>query len=311
MQKEFLILFVASLGVAWVHAVTPSPGYCCPQITVALGTDEDGTYTFLAEGDGPASERCQNDCLYSKDSNKTAVYCFEAVTSEDLGEGEVQCEAIKPFSGPTAEELLKKLEKLQKDFEAQVNETKALKKEVDDIKEDDSKMETDISNMLTEVQALDGRLNNTEMRHAVCGYKNDMHFKEKKALFFERVYDEVDSNTEGSLLVDGTFTAGVAGVYFITVETMVALGRGESVEGFIELSSGNYADDKRFIFTKKHDVGGTDWARDQASASRYVTMAAGETMQIMLTPAFGSAVNDGTMDILQTTMCVSLYSASR
>jgi len=114
MQKGSLLLCVASLGIAWVHASTTSAGYCCPQITVALGTEEDGTYTFLTEGNEPASDKCTNACLYRKDSNRTATYCFEEV--EDNGSGQVQCEAISPpaLNGPTTEELLKKIEDLQK-----------------------------------------------------------------------------------------------------------------------------------------------------------------------------------------------------
>jgi len=217
MQKGSLLLFVASLGIAWVHASTTTPA-----------------------------------------------------------------------------ELLAKIEKLQK--------------EVDAIKADDGKMTTDISTLRTEVDSIDGRVTISEMRDAVCGYKNDMHFTEAKPLKFDRVYDEVAGGSGGSLAETGTFTAGVAGTYFITIESTVALGNGEWLEADITLSSGNYVDDKRFLFTKKHNSG-ADWVRDQSSASRYVKMAAGETMEITLTPG-EDGNSDGQIDILHTTMCVSLYSAS-
>jgi len=333
MQKGNLLLFVASLGIVWVHASTTSPGYCCPQITVELDTEDDGTYTFLAEGNGPAMEECQNACVYAKDSNKTDLYCFKAVTSADLGNGQVQCEAISPYSllmsttpavtGPTAEELLKKIEDLQKDFEAQVNQTETLKKDLADqtkktgdleveLKKEVEAREAEVGKIKTEVNSIDGRLNKTEVREAVCGYKESVYVSTLTNLTIDRVIDEVDSSSGGELQTDGSFKAGAAGVYFVDLEASVGLNDGEYLLGFLRLSSGSYAGNQEeiFIYSNNHVVnsGGSSSSSsgivEQASASRYVSMSAGETLHIALEP-YGGQVR-----VWYITMCVSLYSAS-
>jgi len=377
MQKGSLLLFCASLGIAWVHANTTSSGYCCPQITVALGTEKDGTYNFLAEGNGPAMEECKNACVYSKDSNQTDLYCFKAVASDQLSGGQVQCEALAPYSvltsttptvtGPTTEELLKKIEDLQKDLTdqtkkvedlekgladqtkmtgeleeaivknvtrldqtlatanadisnintdlaAQTKKTEDLKKEfdtnlteeVDARKAEDGKLETDISKINTEVDSIDGRLIKTEKQYAVCGYKSDVKFSTATILTFDKIYEEVDSSG-GKLEENGTFKAGVAGTYFVTIESGVALHDKEKLRGHLKLSSGNYKDEPSFIYSNNNNLVGDSWSFmiDQASASRYVNMAAEETLHIELDP-----VGSGEVGVGYTMMCVSLYSAS-
>jgi len=325
MQKGNLLLFVASLGIVWVHASTTSPGYCCPQITVELDTEDDGTYTFLAEGNGPAMEECQNACVYAKDSNKTDLYCFKAVTSADLGNGQVQCEAISPYSlltsttpavtGPTAEELLKKIEDLQKDFEAQaqaqVNQTEALKKDLadqtkktEDLEKEVEAREAEVGKIKTEVNSIGGRLNKTEVREAVCGYTRNLHVSTDSNLTFDRVYDEVDSSSGGELQTNGVFKAGAEGIYFITLKATVGLDHEENLTGYLKLSTGNYADDGEFFYGA-NDLGGSGYIFYQASASRYVKMSAGETLHILLSPG-----EVGEVDFWHTNLCVSLYSAS-
>jgi len=296
MQKGNLLLFVASLGIVWEHASSTSAGYCCPQITVALGTEDDGTYNFLAEGKGPAMKECQDACIYSKDSNETDLYCFEAVTTEALGNGQVQCEAISPYSltsttpavtGPTTDELLDEIKGLHKVVD-QLNDL--LKKEVGEIK--------------TEVNSIDGRLNKAEKKDAVCGYKGDLLSSISTTLIFDRVYEEVVSSSGGETLQkNGSFTAGESGVYLVTLETSVTLHKDEQLVGYLKLSSGNYKDDGRFIRTGRSLVSGSGYILDQASASRYVKMTAGETLHITLYPT-------GSVHVWDTTMCVSLYSAS-
>jgi len=339
MQKGNLLLFVASLGIVWVHASTTSPGYCCPQITVELDTEDDGTYTFLAEGNGPAMEECQNACVYAKDSNKTDLYCFKAVTRADLGNGQVQCEAISPYSllmsttpavtGPTAEDLLKKIEDLQKDFEAQVNQTETLKKDFEaqvnqtetlkkdladqtkktgdlevELKKEVEAREAEVGKIKTEVNSIDGRLNKTEVREAVCGYLKSVYVSTLTNLTFDRVIDEVDSSSGGELQTDGSFKAGAAGVYFVDLEASVGLQTGYRLDGFLRLSSGNYTGNAEERFINSNNVMGGSWIYAQASASRYVSMSAGETLHIELVPS------GGTVDVWYITMCVSLYSAS-
>jgi len=201
MQKGSLLLCVASLGIAWVHASTTSAGYCCPQITVALGTEDDGTYNFLTEGNGPAMEQCQDACIYYKDSNKTDIYCFQAVTSEALGSGQVQCEAVSPYSllmsttpavtGPTAEELLKKIEDLQKP------------------------------------------------KTVWCGYNAGIDgLTQNQVLTFDKVVDALSSGTSQGVLGkdDGVFVPEVAGTYLITLTSNVVLHASTGLEGKLETS---------------------------------------------------------------------------
>jgi len=318
MQKGNLLLFVASLGFVWEHASSTSAGYCCPQITVALGTEDDGTYNFLAEGKGPAMKECQDACIYSKDYNQTDLYCFEAV--EDVGNGQVQCENISPYSltsttpavtGPTAEDLLKKIEDLQKDLADQTKKTEDLEKDLADqtkktedleaeLKTEVEAREAEDGKIKTEVNSIDGRLKKTEKRKAVCGYKDILGLKSSATLTFDRVYDEVDSSSsEGTLEKNGYFKAGVAGTYLITLEAAVTLDQGELIRGELKLSLGNYVSDTHFI--ANYNAG--DRIQDQASALRYVKMEAGETLHISLS-------SNGDVGVYHTTMCVSLYSIS-
>merc|ERR1719341_1120952 len=156
-----------------------------------------------------------------------------------------------------------------------------------------------IHNLEGQVTSIDGRLSTTEVREAVCGYQETLGFSSSATLTFERVYDEVDSSSGGGLQADGVFKAGVTGIYLITLETKVELGGGGGLVGELNLSSGNYTGEQ-FINSYNADGG---YIGDQASASRYVSMAAGETLHITLWS--GEYVY-----VYYTTMCISLYSAS-
>merc|ERR1719341_2688830 len=156
-----------------------------------------------------------------------------------------------------------------------------------------------IHNLEGQVTSIDGRLSTTEVREAVCGYQATLGFSSSTTLTFERVYDEVDSSSGGELQTDGVFKAGVTGIYLITLETKVELGGGGGLVGELNLSSGNYTGEQ-FINSYNADGG---YIGDQASASRYVRMAAGETPHITLWS--GEYVY-----VYYTTMCISLYSAS-
>ena len=79
---------------------------------------------------------------------------------------------------------------------------------------------------------------------------------------------EVDSTGEGSLAYNGFFSAGVAGIYFVSLETTVGLDDNEDLFGELVTSSGNYSNDRHFIYSNNHAHGGGA-LRDQASASRY------------------------------------------
>merc|ERR1719239_1469901 len=247
-------------------------------------------------------EECQNACVYAEDSNKTDLYCFKAVTSADLGNGQVQCEAISPYSllmsttpavtGPTAEELLKKIEDLQKDLADQTKKTGDLEVE---LKKEVEAREAEVGKIKTEVNSIDGRLNKTEVREAVCGYKESVYVSTLTNLTIDRVIDEVDSSSGGELQTDGSFKAGAAGVYFVDLEASVGLNDGEYLLGFLRLSSGSYAGNQEeiFIYSNNHVVnsGGSSSSSsgivEQASASRYVSMSAGETLHIALEPYGG------------------------
>jgi len=200
MQKGILLLFLASLGIAWVHASTTSSSYSVTQLS-------------------------------------------------------------------QTEDLLKKIEDIQK-----------------------------------EVDSIDGRLNKTEKRTAVCGFRDELTFSKETTLTFERVYDEVNS---GGVLEDsGYFTAQITGVYLVTLETAVRLHNGEYLFGYLKLSSGQYNTNNEGLFiSSDNDAKNSDIA-DQASASRYVKMATGETLHISLFPG------NGTLSVHQSILCVSLYSAS-
>merc|ERR1719239_757449 len=82
------------------------------------------------------------------------------------------------------------------------------------------KLDERLEKQLTNVEQ---RLTNVEARQAVCGYSIYQDFEPTvpNPLTFERIYDEVDSSSGGELNAYGGFTAGVAGIYFITLETTV------------------------------------------------------------------------------------------
>jgi len=176
-----------------------------------------------------------------------------------------------------------------------------LQQEVGIVEEDIGAIRDDVNTITADIAAMDGRLSKAEKRESACGYKEEMTFSGSTTLTFDRVYDEVDSSSGGELQTDGSFKAGAAGIYFITLETTVNLNDGEYLRGYLRLSTGSYANDGDFIENNNHAGG---YINDQASASRYVRMAAGETLHVSLEP------HGGTVAVYHTTMCVSLYSAS-
>ena len=157
-----------------------------------------------------------------------------------------------------------------------------------------------VHNLEGQVTSIDDRLSTAEKRTAVCGYRYGWALSSTTTLTFDRVYDEVNSG--GTLEENGYFTATVPGIYLVTLKATVRLDDGEYLYGVLNLSSGNYNTnyEGRFI-TSYNDAGNR--IDDQASASRYVKMAAGETLHISLEPY-------GTVEVYFATMCVSLYSAS-
>jgi len=178
-----------------------------------------------------------------------------------------------------------------------------LQQEVGIVEEDIGAIRDDVNTITADIAAMDGRLSKAEMRTAVCGYQHYLGFSSSTTLTFDRVYGEVNSG--GDLEESGYFTATIEGVYLVTLKTSVWLNEGEDLLAYLKLSSGNYADnyEERFIYSR-HRAGGSGWIYDQASASRYVKMSAGETLHIELEP-YG-----GEVGVIYSTMCVSLYSAS-
>jgi len=152
-----------------------------------------------------------------------------------------------------------------------------------------------------EVGALDGRLSLAEKRTAVCGYQERLSFTSYATLTFERVYDEVHSG--GVLEESGYFTAQITGVYFVTLKTSVELDDGETLNGYLTLSSGHNDDNLEDLFIESSNKAGGGRIVDQASASRYVKMSAGETLHITLETI-------SQVYVLRSMLCVSLYSAS-
>jgi len=173
-------------------------------------------------------------------------------------------------------------------------------------------MKSKMQHLEKEVGAHDRRLSLAEKRTAVCGYQPRFNITVPTTLTFDRVYDEVNSG--GLLSTTGYFTAKIAGVYFVTLKTTVSLDDREYLVGYLKLSSSfrkNYDDNKeraqnkehRFIYSSNHAGG---HIRDQASASRYVMMSAGETLHISLDPGD----EGGNVSVFRSMLCVSLYSAS-
>ena len=99
---------------------------------------------------------------------------------------------------------------------------------------------TMISTINATVHELDDRLSLAEQRTAVCGFTQNFVISNVSRLNFDRVYYEVDSPTAGGHLdaATGKFTAGRAGIYYISVETAIFLDDGEWVFGDLKTSSG-------------------------------------------------------------------------
>jgi len=169
---------------------------------------------------------------------------------------------------------------------------------VNTLEADVSAIETEVIAIEASVTTIDERLSKAEERTALCGYQVSMSFSASTTLDFERVYNEVDS-TNGTLGVDGIFKAGIAGIYFVTLEATVGL-EDSHLYGYLDTSSGDYSDDAYFIHSRNSGGGNI---RDQASASRYVKLGKDETLNIRFEPS-------GTVAVWTVTMCVSLYSPS-
>merc|ERR1740128_86818 len=180
------------------------------------------------------------------------------------------------------------------------------KKSLANLEGENSDLKSEIIALKKEVGALDERVSQAEMRTAVCGIRESMGMSSEFTLTFGQVYDEINSG--GVLAKSGYFTATIEGIYFVSLKTSVTLKGGVNLSGYLRLSSGSYDsnDEDRFIYSENTAAatGGIGYIRDQASASRYVKMAAGETLHISLVPGGGS------VKVTYTTMCVSLYSAS-
>merc|ERR1719341_2242182 len=124
-----------------------------------------------------------------------------------------------------------------------------LQQEVGIMEADIGAIRDDVNAITADIAAIDGRLSKAEVRSAICGNKKKLEFSSSTTLTFDRVYDEVDSSTGGELQTDGYFTAGVAGIYFITLETSVQLDQYEELHVYLVLSSGNYAGDGAFTYS--------------------------------------------------------------
>merc|ERR1719239_1774999 len=98
-----------------------------------------------------------------------------------------------------------------------------LQQEVGIVEADIGAIRDDVNTITADIAAMDGRLSKAEKRESACGYKEEMTFSGSTTLTFDRVYDEVDSSSGGELQTDGSFKAGAAGIYFITLETTVNL----------------------------------------------------------------------------------------
>merc|ERR1719398_589802 len=98
----------------------------------------------------------------------------------------------------------------------------------------DERVEEQLTNVEERLTNMEERLTNMEdlgsglqqVREAVCGYHSSLKFSTATNLTFDRVYDEVNSGSGGELQTEGVFTAGVTGIYFIPLETMVGLYEG-------------------------------------------------------------------------------------
>merc|ERR1740128_1297640 len=191
-------------------------------------------------------------------------------------------------------------------------ENSDLKSEIIAMKKKFAEMETDMKSKIQHIEkankymikgigALDGRLSLAEKRTAVCGFKGELDFDSDTTLTFDQVNDEVNSG--GVLEESGYFTAQITGVYLVNLNAVISLEGGSAMYGVLKLSSGQYdSNGEDWFIYSCNDAG--PYIRDQASASRYVKMAAGETLHIDLSP------HNGEVGVYQSMLCVSLYSAS-
>ena len=167
-----------------------------------------------------------------------------------------------------------------------------------------SGLQEEVDVVVTDLAEINGRLSQTERRTAVCGYQFDKGYTSATTLTFDRVYDEVNSG--GTLGENGYFTATVPGVYFVTLKAAVTVDDGEGLLGYLKLSSGHYDTYSENEFIHSSNNAGGSYIYDQASASRYVKMVAGETLHIEFRP-YGV---DDRVEVWRSMLCVSLYSAS-
>jgi len=237
--------------------------------------------------DAPTQEVTINDTeMAVNDLAMGQLYNFQVKIVTSLGSSD--------FSGGCLVKTLYNktdLDLLREEFGAGIDQ---VQQEVDDVEEN-------IGEITADIGEIDERLSKAEMREATCGYQLQFGFSSPGTLTFDRVYDEVDSSSGGELQTNGFFTAGITGIYFITLETTASLDKDHLLYVVLELSSGNYAADQVFMLSGNNNGGNIG---DQASALRYVRMSAGETLHISLDP------RGGTVAIYYTTLCVSLYSAS-
>jgi len=137
-------------------------------------------------------------------------------------------------------------------------------------------------------------------RSAICGFKRSMY---GGVVTYEKVRVEVNE-VGSSLAPNGYYTAGVTGVYEVSVSGFAAIERVQSGGVRIALKgTGAAGTDRDYFVESRTKLGGDTWGwvHDNFAGTSYVKLTKGQQIHLQST-------DGGRVDY--TTFCVTLYAAS-
>jgi len=181
-----------------------------------------------------------------------------------------------------------KMEAMEKQNKELVDIVEALKKE--------TKVETGladkINTAITDIQTLQMR----GRKSSICGYRHN--WQTAGTITYSAVHTEVDEVNSVLDANTGIYTAGINGVYEISLSGFAQVSPGGRVTVHIE-GAGNGNEDKYFIYSRNHASNGGE-NRDTAAATRHVTLTAGQQISLKYS-------HEGNADFFRIKFCVTLY----
>jgi len=162
-----------------------------------------------------------------------------------------------------------------------------------------AKVEGEIDHLQGEINQDATRIDNLEMRgrkSSICGWRKG--WDSEGTITYEAVHTEVDDVNSVLDANTGIYTAGVSGVYEISLSGFTRVDPGVQAGVWLE-GAGYGSEDERFIFSYNGASNG-GFIHDAAAATRHVTLTAGQQISLNYRPT-------GSASFRKIKFCVTLY----